>query len=145
MRNLEIKKVKKEEKKLTLTYFKKDSNLLYVIVFNRLSPGQSQDRLWLLHYFGWVTNFLVIVVSLLLSLIPENLERRHSTPKTANDTPKKCSQERIFEGNHISCPVNSALQDWRNEFSSVLKFDMYRCCILSFGSKLLPARDWALG
>ena len=104
MSNLEIKNVKKRRKE-TLTYFKKDSNLLYVILFDRLSPGQSHDRLWLLHYFGWVTNVLVIVVSL---LIPENLERQHNTQKTANDTPKKCSQERIFEGNHISCPVNSA-------------------------------------
>ena len=85
---------------------------MYVIVFDRLSPGQSQDRLWLQPHFGWVTCFIFIVVSMLLSLIPENLERQQSTQKTANDTSKKCTQERIFEGNHISCPLNSALQDF---------------------------------
>ena len=93
---------------------------MYVIVFDRLSPGQSKDRLWLQPHFGWVTSFFFIFVSLLLSLIPENLERQHSTKKTANDTPKKCTQERIFEGNHISFPLNSALQDWKNEFSSAV-------------------------
>ena len=97
---------------------------MYVFVFDRLSPGQSQDRLWLQPHFGLVTSFFFIVVSLHLplSLIPENLERQHSTQKTANDTPKKCTQERIFEGNHISCPLNRTLQDWKNEFSSAVNY-----------------------
>ena len=69
---------------------------MYVIVFDRLSPGQSQDRLWL------QSHFIVVSLLLFLFLIPENLERQHSTQKTANDTPKKCTQERIFEGNHIT-------------------------------------------
>ena len=94
---------------------------MYVFVFDRLSPGQSQDRLWLQPHFGWVTSFF-FVVSLLLCLIPENLERQESTQKTANDTTKKCTQERIFEGSHINCPLNRTLQDWKNEFSSAVNY-----------------------
>ena len=93
---------------------------MYVFVFDRLSPGQSQDRLWLQPHFGWVTSFF-FVVSLLLSLIPENLERQESTQKTANDTTKKCTQERIFEGSHINCPLNRTLQDWSCELCFVMK------------------------
>ena len=86
----------KEEKKQKLTHL--DSNVRYVIVFDGLSPGQS-------HIGGWVKSFSTF--SLLLSLIAENIERQHSTQNTANDTPKKCTPEKIFKGNHI-CRSNSA-------------------------------------
>ena len=111
---------------------------MYEIVFDRLSPGQSQDRLWLQPHFGWVKSFFFIVVSLLLYLIPENLEGQHSTQKTANDTPKKCTQERIFEGNHISCPLHRTLQDWKNEFSSAeYVFSFCDECALNRGRFIL--------
>ena len=85
---------------------------MYVIVFDRLSPGKSEDRLWLQPHFGWVTSRLFFIfLSLLLSLLPENIEREHSTQNTADDTPEKCTQEKISEGYHSSCRLNSALQD----------------------------------
>ena len=85
---------------------------MYVIVFDRLSPGKSEDRLWLQPHFGWVTSRLFFIfLSLLLSLLPENIEREHSTQNAADDTPEKCTQEKIFEGYHSSCRLNSALQD----------------------------------
>ena len=121
---------------------------MYVIVFDRLSPGQSQDRLWLQPHFGLVTSFFFIVVSMLLSLIPENLERQHSTQKTANYTPKKCIEERIFEGNHISCPLNRALQDWKNEFSNAVYVNKHtkKLCNRKVsrvkGRSLLLRRSW---
>ena len=85
---------------------------MYVIVFDRLSPGKSEDRPWLQPHIGWVASrFFFILLSLLLSLLPENIEREHSTQSTADDTPEKCTQEKISEGYHSSCRLNSALQD----------------------------------
>ena len=90
---------------------------MYVIVFDRLSPGKSEDRLLLQPHFGWVTSrFFFIFLSLLLCLLPENIEREHGTQNTTDDTPEKCTQEKISEGYHSSCRLNSALQDWKNEF-----------------------------
>ena len=71
---------------------------MHVIVFDRLSPGKSENRLWLQPHFGFF-----ILLSLLLSLLPENIEREHSTQNAADDTPEKCTQEKIFEGYHSSC------------------------------------------
>ena len=84
---------------------------MYVIVFDRLSPGK--DRLWLQPHFGWVTTsrFFFIFLSLLLCLLHENIEREHGTQNTTDDTPEKCTQEKISEGYHSSCRLNSALQD----------------------------------
>ena len=86
---------------------------MYVIVFDRLSPGKSEDRLLLQpHFGGWVTSrFFFIFLSLLLCLLHENIERDHGTQNTTDDTPEKCTQEKISEGYHSSCRLNSALQD----------------------------------
>ena len=84
---------------------------MYVIVFDRLSP--RKDRLWLQPHFSWVTSrfFFILLSLLVLSLLHENIEREHSTQNAADDTPEKCTQEKISEGYHSSCRLNSALQD----------------------------------
>ena len=141
MSNLEIKKKYKKKKRNQHSphspILKKDSNFMYVIVFDRLSPGKSEDRLWLHPHFSWVTScFFFILLSLLLSLLPENLERQHSTQNTADDTPEKCTQEKIFERYHSSCRLYSR-KSCKAERTNNRAVD---CNYVD----VMPARDWAL-
>ena len=89
---------------------------MYVIVFDRLSPWQSQDRLWLQPHFGWVKSFFFIVVSLLLYLIPENLEGQHSTQKPPMTPPKSALKKEYLKEIILVVPFIGPCKTGRTNF-----------------------------